>query len=145
MCTFELLGNAQHLVTQGNNILCTSGAAHLSGFVPHARGTRGVVDVPGPVSRQVRGCERVQRGGATNATVIAGGTPRPCHRKSMFVCKTARKRRGDKEGKEGWGGGDRVQLKDGRMRHVRKNKTDGRETEEEHKLEAACYEHNTSQ
>lgn len=43
------------------------------------------------------------------------------------------------------GGGDRVQLKDGRMRHVRKNKTDGRETEEEHKLEAACYEHNTSQ
>lgn len=102
---FELLGNAQHLVTQGNNILCTSGAAHLSGFVPHARGTRGVVDVPGPVSRQVRGCERVQRGGATNATVIAGGTPRPCHRKSMLVCKTARKRRGDKEGKEGWGGG----------------------------------------
>lgn len=119
---FELLGNAQHLVTRGNNILCTSGAAHLSGFVPHARGTRGVADVPGPVSRQVRGCERVQRGGATNATVIAGGTPRPCHRKSMLICKTARKRRGDKEGKEGWGGGDRVQLKDGRMRHVRKNK-----------------------
>lgn len=62
------------------------GAGGLSRFVPHAWGTRGVAGIPGPVSRQIRGCECVQRGGATNATVTAGGAPRPCHRKSMLVC-----------------------------------------------------------
>ncbi len=68
-------------------------------------GTRGVVGVPGPVSRQVRGRERVQRRGATNATVIAGGIPRPCHRKPMLVCirqpeNTEEIKRGRKDGEE---------------------------------------------
>ncbi len=95
----------QRVSKLGNNILCTTGATHLGGFVPHARGTRGVVGVPGPVSRQVRGRERVQRRGATNATVIAGGIPRPCHRKPMLVCirqpeNTEEIKRGRKDGEE---------------------------------------------